>query len=590
MSETSEQQVALARAIAITAHAGQVDKLKNPHIDHPRRVANAFDPAVEHQAHCAAWLHDVVEDSPMTARQLLAAGVSSEIVKVVTLLTRDKDISDDEYYERIRKHPIARAVKLSDVADNSAPWRTSQLPVSLRTELAAKYARARSALWDYEVVPQNKWAAHPVLSELRHHSSYEDYEWHYYFVAVSELQLQRLRTIVLASAPPGSLDFMPEPAASARVHLPDAGDGADLAWFAGRPGERDWVALVPRGLCIERDWKPSSSPTADVVTDYHAKTLSDADRETYLYTAGHGNNSVALALGTLIWPDQKILEALNPSAANQRPYSGPGEPMDAEAITAYLQVADSEESITVPEPLWAAHPILGRLKSLSLGKYDSYFYFDEVTDQELRTFATIRFYSEDPDNSHFERMYPWGQDRDFPTANGICHAALWFAGRIWDERWTAEIPRQVDDLANAHVVTDLAAGTISNADRDAFLRRQSQDESLRSVQRARWQWPIREMVSQLASELALQSGAENESSTTTAVSETVPHYYENISGTSLYRWAGNAEASWVALRGWMDTDAVSLHRIFGHGWLDEITEEQAREKYPTAFQPANDEE
>ncbi|MGZ2224894.1 hypothetical protein [Glutamicibacter nicotianae] len=55
--------VELAKAIAVRAHEGQVDKLGAAYIGHPARVAGharAFGGSPE--AIAAAWLHDVIED------------------------------------------------------------------------------------------------------------------------------------------------------------------------------------------------------------------------------------------------------------------------------------------------------------------------------------------------------------------------------------------------------------------------------------------------------------------------------------------------------------------------------------------------
>lgn len=139
-------QTALAERIATDAHHGQVDKLGADYIGHPRRVASVFDPAMQAVEYCAAMLHDVVEDSGLTADDLLAAGVAPYVVDVVVLLTRRDDVSDDTYYARIAGSPAACAVKLADIGDNTAPWRVEQLPIELRERLAAKYAHARELL------------------------------------------------------------------------------------------------------------------------------------------------------------------------------------------------------------------------------------------------------------------------------------------------------------------------------------------------------------------------------------------------------------------------------------------------------------
>ncbi|MFF2496608.1 hypothetical protein [Agromyces sp. NPDC058064] len=139
-------QVALAKGIAFVAHRGQVDQVGADYIDHPGRVAEHFDAATEPVETAAAWLHDVIERSAVSEQELLEAGVRPDIVEVVLLLTRTPEMSDDAYFARIRTNPLARRVKLADVADNSAPWRLRKLDYDAQQRLAAKYRHAREAL------------------------------------------------------------------------------------------------------------------------------------------------------------------------------------------------------------------------------------------------------------------------------------------------------------------------------------------------------------------------------------------------------------------------------------------------------------
>ncbi len=139
-------QAGRASAIATLAHRGQTDKLGYPYIDHPARVASTFDRMLEPVEHCAAWLHDVIEDADVTAQDLVDAGIWPVVVEAVQLLTRDVSVANEDYYERIRVNPFARAVKLADIADNLAPWRVRQLDRETQARLASKYKKALIAL------------------------------------------------------------------------------------------------------------------------------------------------------------------------------------------------------------------------------------------------------------------------------------------------------------------------------------------------------------------------------------------------------------------------------------------------------------
>ena len=139
-------QVALARGIAFVAHRGQHDRSGLPYIDHPGRIAERFDPVTEPVEAAAAWLHDVLEDSDLTAQELFEAGVVPAVIDVVQLLTRTRDVAADEYYARIRRNPVARRVKLADIDDNTARWRLRRLDYDTQLRLVEKYRNARLAL------------------------------------------------------------------------------------------------------------------------------------------------------------------------------------------------------------------------------------------------------------------------------------------------------------------------------------------------------------------------------------------------------------------------------------------------------------
>jgi (p)ppGpp synthase/HD superfamily hydrolase len=136
-------ELAAAKAIATIAHRFQTDKIGVPYIEHPRRVAARLDKP-KHIA--AAWLHDVIEDCGITAENLAAAGISNEVIGAVVLLTRREDNKGYGYYEAIRENPIALAVKLADIADNTDPERTARLEPEVRQRLAAKYENAKKLL------------------------------------------------------------------------------------------------------------------------------------------------------------------------------------------------------------------------------------------------------------------------------------------------------------------------------------------------------------------------------------------------------------------------------------------------------------
>jgi len=137
--------IATADAIAARAHASQVDKAGMPYVGHVRRVASYVDPT-NADAVVAALLHDVIEDSGITAAELADRGIPAAAIDAVERLTRRSDQPSASYYQRIGDHPIAREVKLADLADNTDPERMATLSEADRTRLTRKYANAYAAL------------------------------------------------------------------------------------------------------------------------------------------------------------------------------------------------------------------------------------------------------------------------------------------------------------------------------------------------------------------------------------------------------------------------------------------------------------
>jgi guanosine-3',5'-bis(diphosphate) 3'-pyrophosphohydrolase len=102
----------LERAIelAARAHAGQRDKGGHPYILHPLRVMQAVSGEAER---IAAVLHDIVEDTSVSFDDLLV-----EVVDAVRALTKFDGETREQAAQRIVRNPIARTVKLADIADN----------------------------------------------------------------------------------------------------------------------------------------------------------------------------------------------------------------------------------------------------------------------------------------------------------------------------------------------------------------------------------------------------------------------------------------------------------------------------------------
>jgi peptide-methionine (S)-S-oxide reductase/peptide methionine sulfoxide reductase msrA/msrB len=69
---------------------------------------------------CAGFLHDILEDTEMTEKELEEAGIPAGIIYALKILKHDKNIEYDKYIKNIidSKNPIALKVKYNDLKHN----------------------------------------------------------------------------------------------------------------------------------------------------------------------------------------------------------------------------------------------------------------------------------------------------------------------------------------------------------------------------------------------------------------------------------------------------------------------------------------
>ncbi|MGB3203698.1 MAG: hypothetical protein WBB28_01780 [Crinalium sp.] len=65
-----------------------------------------------------AVLHDAVEDSNPTTKDLLSREFPAEIVDAIAALTKQKREDYEAYLERVIANPLALRVKIADMRDN----------------------------------------------------------------------------------------------------------------------------------------------------------------------------------------------------------------------------------------------------------------------------------------------------------------------------------------------------------------------------------------------------------------------------------------------------------------------------------------
>ena len=102
--------------IAVEAHAGQLDKAGKEYIGHPFRV---MEMGKTEDEKIVGVLHDVVEDTPWTFEMLQAEGFSPQVISALRCVTKVSENENyDDFIERVRKNPLAAAVKINDLTDN----------------------------------------------------------------------------------------------------------------------------------------------------------------------------------------------------------------------------------------------------------------------------------------------------------------------------------------------------------------------------------------------------------------------------------------------------------------------------------------
>lgn len=130
--------------ISVTAHKGQFRKDGSPYVLHPLRLMMSVNSPEEK---IVAVLHDVVEDTDVTMQQLEDEGFSEQVLAALGLVTHDDGTSYEDYITNIKGNPIARAVKLADLRDNTNVFEIPQLSAKDLQRLE-KYHRAYKTLME----------------------------------------------------------------------------------------------------------------------------------------------------------------------------------------------------------------------------------------------------------------------------------------------------------------------------------------------------------------------------------------------------------------------------------------------------------
>lgn len=113
-----------AISLALEAHKNQKDKAGKPYILHPLRLAFKFQ---NEEQMIVATLHDVIEDSDLSIRDLERSGFSLEVINAIDCLTKRPGESYESFILRVSGNELARLIKIEDIKDNLDLTRLSKL-------------------------------------------------------------------------------------------------------------------------------------------------------------------------------------------------------------------------------------------------------------------------------------------------------------------------------------------------------------------------------------------------------------------------------------------------------------------------------
>ena len=140
-SQANTRLMLRAIELANLKHLNQTDKGGEPYFAHVVRVSHDCE---TDEQRIVGMLHDLLEDTDVTAQQLLDEGFPPEIVDAVLALTRRSDETYEQFIRRAGTNALARRVKIADLIDNMDLLRLKEL-----TETDCKRLMKYHRAWRY---------------------------------------------------------------------------------------------------------------------------------------------------------------------------------------------------------------------------------------------------------------------------------------------------------------------------------------------------------------------------------------------------------------------------------------------------------
>lgn len=125
--------------IMFKAHKGQKDKGGGAYFLHPLRVSLNIK---DKRAKVIGLIHDVIEDSDKYKLSDFNF-LDEEQVEALKTLTHDKSVPYFDYIDKIKKNPLTRKVKLSDLKDNMNLKRLKEITEKIEKDLLSMKRREK---------------------------------------------------------------------------------------------------------------------------------------------------------------------------------------------------------------------------------------------------------------------------------------------------------------------------------------------------------------------------------------------------------------------------------------------------------------
>lgn len=118
-----------AENLARISHEGQFDKGGQPYYHHVETVSRTTGDMIHNwhntsndfllKAQIVGYLHDIVEDTKVTMKDLWNLKFPTDSIQAIEILTKVDGVSYQEYLARVKRYKLAAVVKINDMIHNS---------------------------------------------------------------------------------------------------------------------------------------------------------------------------------------------------------------------------------------------------------------------------------------------------------------------------------------------------------------------------------------------------------------------------------------------------------------------------------------